>query len=74
MSNEHKKEKKKRKDLSMFVLLYGAIFLGVSFIETSVMTNLSFIFSPPVRLEKLCHLGLEVQFAKRLMALYDSTI
>lgn len=29
---------------------------------------------PPVRLEKLCHLGLEVQFAKSLMALYDSTI
>lgn len=29
---------------------------------------------PPVCLEKLCHLGLEVQFAKRLMALYDSTI
>lgn len=33
--------------------------------------------SPPpsaVCLEQLCHLGLEVQFAKRLMALYDSTI
>lgn len=42
------------------------------------MGNMFHISPPPptpaVCLEKLCHLGLEVQFAKRLMALYDSTI
>lgn len=73
MSNKHKIERKK----GLFFLVYSyrvIFFVGVSFIEMSVMANLSFIFSPPVCLEKLCHLGLEVQFAKRLMALYDSTI
>lgn len=34
----------------------------------------NFHIIPPVLLEKFCHLGLEVQFAKRLMALYDSII
>lgn len=38
------------------------------------MVNMFPIPPPVVCLEKLCHLGLEVQFAKRLMALYDSTI
>lgn len=54
------------------------VFPGFLFTEVSVVVN---VFhtpphppSPAVCLEKLCHLGLQVQFAKRLMALYDSTI
>lgn len=64
---------KMRKDLSV-CFASRAHFSGGLIHRDVCHDEFKFHIFPPVRLEKLCHLGLEVQFAKRLMALYDSTI
>lgn len=58
----------------LYCLLFQSHFSGGPIHLDVCQGEFKFHIFPPVRLEKLCHLGLEVQFAKSLMALYDGTI